>query len=170
MSAEIEDNSEIIRAKRRRLQALHLQAARYGINTAPEVSIEIEDLEKEIRQLQQAASAPVQPPAQSQPTQGRGLTFGQKIELVDNLLACASISNRGNRDAILRQMRPEISNRVFDDSRANIHVLNIVDTCLNFPGGLAEFIAVLRAFEGNSTQMQELDATLSRILPGFPNS
>jgi hypothetical protein len=166
MSADLEDNSEIIRAKKRRLNALNLQAARYGINAPPEVSIEIEDLEKEIRQLERTSSVPVLP-TQSPPTQGRRLTFTQKNEPVNALLACSNISDRSSRDSILRQLAPEISARIVGDNRPNVHVLNIVDTCLNFPGGLEGFVLVLRAFEGNSLQMQELDAVLGCISPGF---
>src|SRR5439155_1376495 len=168
MSADPDDNSDIIRLKRRRLQALNLRAAQYGINTPPEVSIEIEDLEKEIKQLQGAAPAPIQSPAQPAQGQARRPTFVQKNELVNALLACSNISNRSSRDAILRQLPPEVSSRIVDHNRPNVHVLIIVDTCLNFPGALEEFIAVLRAFEGNSTQMQELDGVLGRIIPGFP--
>jgi len=166
MSADPEDNSEVIRLKKRRLQALLLQAARYGINTAPEISIEIEDLEREIKQLEAATPAPV--PAQPPPGSGRRPTFVQKNEIVNALLACSNISNRSSLDAILRQLPSEVSRRIVDDSRPNVHVLNIVDACLNFPGALEEFIAVLRAFEGDSAQMRELNTVIGRINPDFP--
>jgi hypothetical protein len=44
---------EIIRANKRRLGVLELQAAKYGINTPPEVTIEIEDLKRELRKREQ---------------------------------------------------------------------------------------------------------------------
>lgn len=37
------------RELRKRLNVLNLQAARYGINTPPEIAIEIEDIERKLR-------------------------------------------------------------------------------------------------------------------------
>ncbi|MBN1993672.1 MAG: hypothetical protein JW953_13305 [Anaerolineae bacterium] len=44
---------ELIAVETRRLHALQLRAARMGISTPPEVTLEIEDLEAKIAQLQQ---------------------------------------------------------------------------------------------------------------------
>jgi hypothetical protein len=43
---------ELIRTNRRRLNQRQLQAAKYGIGVDPSISIEIEDLTKEIAQLE----------------------------------------------------------------------------------------------------------------------
>ncbi|MBC8076282.1 MAG: hypothetical protein H7Y32_09435 [Chloroflexales bacterium] len=48
--------SDIVREKKRRLQQLQLTQARYGINTPPEITIEIEDLVAEIAQLERDAA------------------------------------------------------------------------------------------------------------------
>lgn len=57
----------LIEQKKRRLHHLKLQEARKGYSTPPETLIEIEDIEKEIRQLEREAvdlaSAPSLPPA-----------------------------------------------------------------------------------------------------------
>ena len=45
-------NQKLIATKQRRLQKLQEQEAMMGINTPPHISIEIEDIEEEIAQLQ----------------------------------------------------------------------------------------------------------------------
>jgi hypothetical protein len=49
--AEIEQLKKLIAKNTRRLHALQLKAAQYGLSTPPEVTIEIEDLEAEIAEL-----------------------------------------------------------------------------------------------------------------------
>jgi hypothetical protein len=49
---DLESLRTILREKRRRLNALQLQQARYGISTEPHILIEIEDLKKEIAGLE----------------------------------------------------------------------------------------------------------------------
>jgi hypothetical protein len=61
------DRQAVIREKKRRLGKLELTAARYGINTPPEVTIEIEDLENEIAELEQHVAATPKPPRASRP-------------------------------------------------------------------------------------------------------
>ena len=48
---EVEQLKKLITTETRRLHALQLQAAQYGLSTPPEVTIEIEDLEAEIAKL-----------------------------------------------------------------------------------------------------------------------
>jgi hypothetical protein len=50
-------SDELLAIKKRRLNVLELQAARYGIDTPPHVTIEIEDLKREIAALKQDLSS-----------------------------------------------------------------------------------------------------------------
>jgi hypothetical protein len=50
--SDIEALRELIRTKCRRLNQRQLQAAKYGIGVDPSISIEIEDLTKEIAKLE----------------------------------------------------------------------------------------------------------------------
>ena len=52
LASDIESLRELIRATRRRLNQRQLQAAKYGIGVDPSISIEIEDLTKEIAKLE----------------------------------------------------------------------------------------------------------------------
>lgn len=162
------DNSKIIYEKQRRLQKLREQEARHGMDTPPAITLEIEDLEAEIEQLQTISSISTiiaQPQATVEHVWHP--TFQQKNELVNSLLVCHTIRNRSSRDAVLRQLDPDVANRIIDDSQPNVHVLNIIDTCLSFAGGMEKLVTILRAFEGASAQMKAVEATLERIFPGF---
>jgi hypothetical protein len=56
-ASEIENLRELIRANRRRLNQRQLQAAKYGIGVDPSISIEIEDLTREIAKLERDLKA-----------------------------------------------------------------------------------------------------------------
>ena len=49
---EIQTLRELIRTTRRRLNQRQLQAAKYGIGADPSITLEIEDLEREIAKLE----------------------------------------------------------------------------------------------------------------------
>jgi CHAT domain len=59
-----DERQALIREKRRRLHQRELTAARYGINTPPEVAIEIEDLKREIAALERGSAAAPSAPGQ----------------------------------------------------------------------------------------------------------
>jgi hypothetical protein len=69
------DESQV-QIKRRRLNELKKKAARFGYNTQPEVSMEIEDLEREIAQLEAGAEpVPTSPePTRSTPSTQTNIT------------------------------------------------------------------------------------------------
>jgi FtsZ-binding cell division protein ZapB len=59
VSAESDGPLRVIRIKKRRLELLEQQAARYGHSVDPSVTMEIEDLKTEIAQLEQQAQQAV---------------------------------------------------------------------------------------------------------------
>jgi hypothetical protein len=58
MAEDREAKVQIIEAKKRRLQKLRVQAAHFGASVDPSISIEIEDLEEDIRALEAALNPP----------------------------------------------------------------------------------------------------------------
>jgi hypothetical protein len=184
--SDIKHYQELLRINRRRLQVLEKQADYAGQNARADVLLEIEDLREkidgllaQIRQIDPAFEAPAptavnalnNPAPPSQPSAAASSTWapsvGQKRELVQSLLRCPSIGDQSSRDAVVRELPPNISSRIHRDSRSNVDVLNIVNACLDYSGGLEALIDVVRFFDGGSRSMQELDATLARIFPGF---
>jgi hypothetical protein len=93
----------------------------------------------------------------------RTLIFADKIELAKALLACDSMSTLTGRDFVLKQIRREITTKISDNANPQMYVVNIIDTCLSYPGAMQEFIGVVRLSEGDSAERQELDALVDRL-------
>jgi len=91
------------------------------------------------------------------------LSFQDRSRLVERLLACPSIRDRGTREAILKQLRGEVSHAIERNATDRTDVFNIVNTCLNYAGGLQEFIEIVRFFERDSLAMQQMSAFLGSI-------
>jgi len=162
-SDELTNLETLLKNSTRRLYALQQRQAMMGINTPPEVSIEIEDLEQTISDLKRKIEAINKPldaaPAigtpQSQPK--RQLAPQQVNQLVDRLLACPSVAERSARDAVVQQLPPAISNSIARNAHSKVDVLNIVNTCRNYNGGIDSLVEAVRFFDGGTIQMQALD-------------
>src|SRR6266496_675838 len=95
----------------------------------------------------------------------KNLHFSEKSELVSKLLACPSMKARETRKTILRQLRDEISSQIPFDERDNAYITNVVDTCLNYKGGLEELVDIIQYYERNSRSIDEIDAFLESMFP-----
>ncbi len=126
-----------------------------GCNAIEMAGIEEEHLIPKLIRRQNTSSPKV---VVDTPTEPEPLSQEEKRQIVDALLACSSI--RDSRNAVLQQLPPEIVDAIQADSRAKIHVANIVDSCLNFPDGLTALVETIRFFDGGTRQMQLLDAVL----------
>lgn len=87
----------------------------------------------------------------------------QKRELVSALVACAAMANLSTRDAIIYDLPDDIKNSIQHSNVARVHVNNIVTRCLSFVGGIEAFIEIVRDYEGDSQEMQAIDAIVQRI-------
>lgn len=81
------------------------------------------------------------------PTLRPKLLFEQKVQLRNALIDCAMIRDLHTRSYILLQLRPAIWMNILYQNTLNVHVLSIIDTCLNHHGGIAELIYVLKLHE-----------------------
>ncbi|MCP4695400.1 MAG: formylglycine-generating enzyme family protein [Gammaproteobacteria bacterium] len=81
-------------------------------------------------------------------------------QLTELLLACPSIQNEGSRQALLRQLPAHIADAIENHGVAKTHVLNIVDTCANYSGGIAALLEALRFFDNKTHQYGEVIAFL----------
>jgi hypothetical protein len=102
----------------------------------------------------------------------RPLSFKEKAELVEALLACSAMANPELRDGVLEQLRQEITQLLVRHPRSDFDVLEIVDVCLGFPGGIEELIEVVRFFEGDSTEIRRVEDVIRRLktAPGSASS
>jgi hypothetical protein len=88
------------------------------------------------------------------------MNFAQKSKLAEALLACPIMTNRESRDAVVNELRDEIRNGIQRNNVTNIDVMNILNRCLDFSGGIKELMMIVRTFEGNSNGMQKVEEAL----------
>ena len=84
----------------------------------------------------------------------------QKYDLdsfVDALAQCQNLQDSNIRDDIVKQLPPEIVNNIQRRSALRADILNIVQISQNYENGINQLLDVLRSYEGNSIQMQEVD-------------
>lgn len=93
------------------------------------------------------------------------LSFQECAELVQYLLAIASIANRTSRATVIEQLPAGIKTKIAYSEVDKIHVFNIVKTCLEYPNGMEELRDRLQFFEGGSIPMQQFKECLKRHLP-----
>jgi hypothetical protein len=161
----------------RNLRHLEGQAVGHGgeklapifvINQLEDTRTNIERITGEIAVLEGEPAA-VSPPvtasvsAESVPVaRPRKLSPTQRIQLARLLLECQSIKSLGSRETIIN-MLDGISNNVVRDHAPFTEVLNLVNACLAYENGLPNFLEVLRAFEGESIPMRNVDVFLKSV-------
>jgi len=97
-------------------------------------------------------SATPQPPIPKNPP----FDPSKKFQLIDLLLACGTMSNLDDRNAVVADLPSEISSNIKRSDATKMDARNIVDTCLKYPNGLNELVKIIRYYEGGSTAMQQL--------------
>lgn len=83
-----------------------------------------------------------------------------KMELVDALLGCASFRDRGTRDRIVDELPQQISNTITRSDVNRVDAISIVSRCMDFPDGVRILVDRVRAFEGDTIPMSEVEAVL----------
>lgn len=94
----------------------------------------------------------------------RGLTAIDKRRLTQALLLCPSMKNFNTREAVLMQLRSRIYNSIPRNATAQIEVFNVVDTCLNYVGGMLELMEAVRVFDGETNAVQNLDNVIQKVM------
>lgn len=100
-------------------------------------------------------AAVVQVPAARPPR----LTFDEKIELGAALLNCQAMKTQ-SRDTLLEELR--FWSNISYNALPNVHVLNVINTSLQYPGGLRELLYVVRAMS-TPAQVQNLEAVARKL-------
>jgi hypothetical protein len=94
---------------------------------------------------------------------GVGTALPSLFEVVEHILAIPVMASAEGRDHAVAALRQEIAIRIPRSARPHLDMHAIVRTCLEFPGGLEEFLAIVREYAGDSSQMRELEETLERV-------
>jgi hypothetical protein len=91
-------------------------------------------------------------------------------QLCQALLNVAGVSDRATRDLWIaeleRRLGVDLSVSRYDDVEDD--VLSLVRTCLDHPGAIEVLIGIVRAFQGDSDPVVELERLMQRLFPGLP--
>jgi hypothetical protein len=88
------------------------------------------------------------------------------FEVVHRILDIPLMASAEGRDQAVRSLRQDIAIRIPRRSQPHLDTHSIVLTCLEFPGGLEEFLSVVREYAGDSAPMRALDETIARLRNG----
>jgi hypothetical protein len=103
-------------------------------------------------------------PAAAPPQQA----FYSVVNALDDI---PSMHDADTRSTVLGQLRPAIAGAVRYSPQRRIHMVNIVRTCLDYPGGLAELIATITQIEGpESLPLRRLVDAAGRLPPEWPGT
>jgi hypothetical protein len=85
------------------------------------------------------------------------------FEIVERLMDIPLLTTAEGRQQIVDDLRKEIAIRIPRRAQPHLDTHSIVRTCLQFPGGLEEFLALVHAYAGESAEVQALDETVARL-------
>jgi hypothetical protein len=85
----------------------------------------------------------------------------QKQRLVECLLACPGINE--SRDTVVAQLPPAIRNSIEQSEHPRVHVLHIMETCINYPWGIEYLLQAIHFLDQGTTQIVALYQELEEI-------
>ncbi len=88
-----------------------------------------------------------------------GVSAERVFALVNALAELPSLLSEAGRTALIRLLRPGIATMARQDQRPRLSLLNLVQTCMEHEGGLAELLTAVHLIEGNSVPMLRVLAT-----------
>lgn len=106
--------------------------------------------------------------ARHEPDQADVTALPALFEIVERLMDIPLLTTAEGRQQIVDALRKEIAIRVPRRAQPHLDVHSIVRTCLEFPNGLQEFLALVHAYAGESSQVQALDDTVARLTGRAP--
>jgi hypothetical protein len=89
----------------------------------------------------------------------RTLTFSEFSGLVENLLACPALNNPAGRNSVVSNLPANIRNAINYSpvTNAKQDMSNILQTCLNFPDGLAKLLEIVRFHDAGTVPLTKLE-------------
>lgn len=93
------------------------------------------------------------------------LESSQLRSLTEAVMACKIMTREEGRYDVLDQIRSDISGRVPHRSDSKSHVLKIIETASEYPGGLEELFSEIYFFDGGSSGWARLARVVAEHLP-----
>jgi hypothetical protein len=173
---QLDHLNSLLSAYQRNRRHLEGQAAAFGGESHSPIPVinQLDDARKNIERIKREIAVLEGEPAATTPQRNTGSNesapapaprkFGpaQRMQLAKLLLECQSIKLPGSRETIIN-MLDGISNNVVRDHAPLIEVVNLINACLAYENGLPDFLEVLRAFEGDSIPMRNVDVFLKSV-------
>ncbi|MFE0462486.1 trypsin-like peptidase domain-containing protein [Kitasatospora sp. NPDC058965] len=105
------------------------------------------------------------PPTAPPPPAGlpENLSWRSLGGLIEALIATPVVRDAQGRTLLLESIRPEVAAVAQRSPALRIDVINIVRSCLHYPGALDQLIDTVRMMEGDSTAMARLDAAVAEL-------
>jgi hypothetical protein len=99
-------------------------------------------------------------------TSTRQLSSEELSELAAKLLACPTAGSRDAREILIEKMLPaEIKATISRSPVDRLDAISIVSTCMNYASGIEELIYAVRAIEGDSLAMRDLEHYYEDLFP-----
>ena len=96
-------------------------------------------------------------------TTGRTLSPEEQDELTALLLKCAAISDRAQREAVIRRLTPDIRQRIDRGKTDLTDVSQIVNKCAEYEGGIEQLVRATRAIDGYTRSVKAVIAFLKEL-------
>jgi hypothetical protein len=86
------------------------------------------------------------------------------FQMVDDLLGIPQMRNERGRERLVGALSPAIAGVIPRAPEAKADLFAILQTCLDYPGGLQQFLQAVRGFAGESMAVRRLERTTARLL------
>ncbi|MFF0518667.1 hypothetical protein ACFYTC_08215 [Actinomadura nitritigenes] len=86
------------------------------------------------------------------------------FQMVDDLLGIPQMRNERGRERLVGALSPVIAGVIPRSPEAKADLFAILQTCLDYPGGLQQFLQAVRGFVGESMAVRRLEQTTARLL------
>lgn len=86
------------------------------------------------------------------------------FRIVDELLKIPRLRGERGRDQVVGALSLEIAGAVPRSGEARADLYAIVQTCLDYPGGLQQFLQAVKGFVGESMAVRRLEQTIAEAL------
>jgi hypothetical protein len=87
------------------------------------------------------------------------------FRLADALDALPALADQGTRDLVIGALPPAISGAVRHHAQRRLQIMEILRTCLDYPGGVEQLLGILSEVEGESVPLGRLVETVREVLP-----
>lgn len=86
------------------------------------------------------------------------------FRVVDDLMDIPAFRPERGRDQLVGALSAEIAGAASRSGEARADLYNIVRTCLDYPGGLQQFLQAVKGFVGESMAVRRLEQTIAQLL------